>query len=193
MIEENEYVFKIDDYGLRNICAEDLPLLLEWRNSPRIHSKMFTDHKITPEEHQAWFRRIQADSVKKNFVFTYKEQAVGYLGYSVFDKEKNIYCGGAYIGAPEKCPVSAGVFLAYMSNECAYEKLDFEKMCIEVFAENKKAVKLNEIFGWKPNHDYDYYVMKDGEKKLVWRAFSTKKDWEKVRYEFSDLLLGVEE
>ena len=96
MIKENEYVFKIDDYGLRNICEDDLPLLLEWRNSPRIHSKMFTDHKITPEEHQAWFKKIQADPVKKNFVFTYKGQAVGYIGYTVLIKKK-IFIPAAHI------------------------------------------------------------------------------------------------
>ena len=128
--------------------------------------------------------------VKKNFVFTYKGQAVGYIGYTVFDKEQNIYSGGSYIGEPKKCPVSAGAYLAFTANEYAYMKLGYEKMCTEVFADNKKAVKLNKLLGWKPNHDYDYYVMKDGNKKLVFKGFCVKEDWENVRTELSDLLSG---
>ena len=193
MIEENEYVFKIDDYGLRNIREEDLPLLLEWRNSPRIHSKMFTDHKITPQEHQAWFKRIQADPVKKNFVFTYKGQAVGYIGYTVFDKEQNIYSVGSYIGEPKKCPVNAGLFLEYVCSAYGFTKLKIPKICIEIFADNKKAFEINMALGFNLDTAEKYYVMKDGEKRLVVRNFVDKEDWAKGRQDFLDLFLGVEE
>ena len=189
--DSGEYVFQLGAYGIRHICEEDLPMLLNWRNSPEIHSKMFTDHKITPEEHRAWFKRIQDDPIKKNFIFTYEGQSVGYLGYSVFDKDNNIYSGGSYIGEQQKCPIDAGVFLFYISSEYAYTKLGIEKTCTEVLAENKRALRLNKFFGWKPNHDYDYYVMKDGKKKLVYRGFNSKKDWEERKEQFLDLIQGV--
>lgn len=193
MSDEIEYVMKVGVYGIRNICAEDLPMLLEWRNSPRIHKKMFTDHKITPDEHQAWFKRIHNDSIKKNFIFTYEGKAVGYMGYSVFDKDKNIYSAGSYIGEPSKCPVNAGLFLFYISAEYAYTTLNIETLCIEVLADNKKVLKIHQSLGWKPDHDYDSYVMKDGVQRLVLRGFGFKKDWENGRAEFLDLIQGDDE
>ena len=60
---------KIADYSMRPIEERDLELLLNWRNSERIHSLMLTDHKITWEEHYQWFKKISEYEPKRNFVF----------------------------------------------------------------------------------------------------------------------------
>ncbi|MBQ9478490.1 MAG: GNAT family N-acetyltransferase, partial [Selenomonadaceae bacterium] len=89
--------FSIGAYAFREIRESDLPLLLEWRNSPRVHSKMLTDHKITWEEHKNWFKRIQDEAREGYFIFTFNGEPVGYC------------CpGGTYLGAPDKCPRDAG-------------------------------------------------------------------------------------
>lgn len=60
---------ELNDYSLESIESGHYMMLLNWRNSPQIHSKMLTDHRITENEHFAWLKRIQADPVKKNFIF----------------------------------------------------------------------------------------------------------------------------
>ena len=59
----------LSEYTLRPIGEQDLKLVLEWRNSKRVHSQMLTDHKITWEEHYAWFQRMKEQPIKRNFVF----------------------------------------------------------------------------------------------------------------------------
>lgn len=43
------------NYTLRPLEEKDLPIILEWRNSEKVHSKMLTDHKITWEEYYSWY------------------------------------------------------------------------------------------------------------------------------------------
>lgn len=43
----------MEEYSVRPLEEKDLRLVLDWRNSERVHSKMLTDHKITWEEHLA--------------------------------------------------------------------------------------------------------------------------------------------
>ena len=56
---------KIGDYSICPIEERDLELLLNWRNSERIHSLMLTDHKITWEEHCNWFKKYLNMSQKE--------------------------------------------------------------------------------------------------------------------------------
>lgn len=63
---------ELNDYSLESIESEHYMMLLNWRNSPQIHSKMLTDHLITETEHFAWLKRIQADPVKRILFFHIK-------------------------------------------------------------------------------------------------------------------------
>ena len=123
MNSESDFVLRVKDYAFRRIREKDLPLLLAWRNSPEIHSKMFTDHKITPEEHLNWFERIRLDSVPKKLVFTFKSKPVGYYAYNDFDEENHTCTLGDYIGEPATCPIDAGVFMAFLGAEYCFQKL----------------------------------------------------------------------
>lgn len=63
----------VHEYHLRPIEECDLRLLLDWRNSPKVHDMMLTDHEITWDEHYAWFKRMETEPIKRNFIFRIKE------------------------------------------------------------------------------------------------------------------------
>ena len=65
------------NYTLRPLEEKDLPIILEWRNSEKVHSKMLTDHKITWEEHYSWYQRMKGQPIKRNLVFEYNETPIG--------------------------------------------------------------------------------------------------------------------
>lgn len=180
--------YAIEKYALRDIQEDDLPLLLEWRNSPRIHSKMLTDHKITWEEHLAWFNRIKDDPIKKHFVLTYDDVPVGYINFSGLDLERRTSYGGSYIGAPDKCPKDAGIYLSFMGLDYMFSTFDILLSEAEVFVYNKRVLKLNEFFGYEFDPAKSFYAEKDGEKKLVLYGTLTRERWLKRRAEIADLL-----
>ncbi len=64
---------KIEDCELRLLAEEDLGQALMWRNSDRVRLKMISHHRISPDEHLAWFKKLQGDPSQAHFVFEYLE------------------------------------------------------------------------------------------------------------------------
>ena len=178
--------YELERYALRDIEEDDLPQLLEWRNSPRIHSKMLTDHKITWDEHVAWFNRIKDDPIKKHFVFTYDGTPVGYSSCHGLNLERRTSYGGAYIGALDKCPKDAGIFLFYMGIDNVFSNYDIALSESKVLADNKRVLRLNKVFGYEFDPSKDQYIEKDGERKLVVYGTLTRDRWLALRDQLVD-------
>ena len=109
----------MSEYSLRPLEERDLQMVLQWRNSERVHSKMLTDHKIVWEEHFAWFQRIKDNPIKRNLIFEFLGRPIGYIGYTEYDEEKGCCSPGAYLGETE-VPIDAGITLFYMAVEYAF-------------------------------------------------------------------------
>ena len=92
----------MSEYSLRPLEERDLQMVLQWRNSERVHSKMLTDHKIVWEEHFAWFQRIKDNPIKRNLIFEFLGRPIGYIGYTEYDEEKGC-CSPVHIWARQRC------------------------------------------------------------------------------------------
>ena len=180
--------FSLGAYAFREIREDDLPLLFRWRNSPFVHAKMFTDHEITWNEHLNWFRRISGAEPPLHFIFTYNDQPIGYKAYTDVDFDARKCSGGSYIGEPDKWPKDAGIFLFFMSVDYAFSKLGMERFEIDVFASNRKALRLDAFMGYEFDRANGYHVTKDGEQRLVFHGVLTKDKWLARRAEVSDML-----
>lgn len=175
---------KIGDYSIRPIEERDLELLLNWRNSERIHSLMLTDHKITWEEHYQWFKKISEYEPKRNFVFEYKNKPIGYMGYTDYDEINKTCSPGAYLGDVERdVPIDAALYLFYIAVEYAFKVLKREALITTVFKNNKRALKIDKILGYeiiaedqgiKNNILTDIYILK-----------MTKEIWHKNKLNFN--------
>lgn len=178
----------LGDYLMRPIAEKDLQMILEWRNSDRIHSMMLTDHQITWEEHRKWFYHIEKHTPKRNFVFEYKEEAIGYIGYTDYDAITKKCCPGAYLGKIDVAPIDAGLYLAYMSIEYAFEKLYVDEVETFVFGTNKKALKINQFIGYKQYETGPTYCVKNGEKQEIILLALHREDWLKKKVELSTIV-----
>ena len=156
------------DYVLRPVCKDDLPMLLMWRNSDRIRSKMLQQHIISWEEHLAWFERIKEKIPPMNFTFEYLGEAVGYGAISECDFEKGSCSSGKYIGEPDKSPIEAGIVLTYMIDAYIYEILKMNFTVDSTLRDNKKVLRQNLTGG---------NIIKE-EDNVVW-IYHDKKNWEK--------------
>lgn len=136
------------DYSVRPVEEKDLKMLLEWRNSERIHSVMLTDHKITWEEHVAWFERNKNNNPSKNLIFEYKGRPVGYIGYTEFDEENKSCSPGAYLGSLE-IPIDAGYVLFQTAIDYAFDILGMCILRTEVIEDNKRALQLDKMLGYR--------------------------------------------
>ena len=169
------YRYRFKDYSMRPIEEEDLPQILEWRNSDKIHSKMLTNHKITWGEHYQWFKRIEKYPIKRYFVFEHKSKPIGYIAYNDFNEEEKSCTPGMYIGNAKAAPGDAGFVLSYIIGKYAFEKMGMLKLKSEILASNKNALALNKFFG---NTEVgEFYVEKHDKKELVKLLEITKEQW----------------
>ena len=166
----------MSEYSLRPLEERDLQMVLQWRNSERVHSKMLTDHKIVWEEHFAWFQRIKDNPIKRNLIFEFLGRPIGYIGYTEYDEEKGCCSPGAYLGETE-VPIDAGITLFYMAVEYAFAELNMKYLETSVFRSNKIAMKIDKFLGYKeiPNSDEVFY--KNGKEEVAVRMFMTRDDW----------------
>ena len=171
----------VREYHLRPIEERDLRLLLDWRNSSKVHDMMLTDHEITWEEHYAWFQRMEAEPIKRNFVFTYQGKSIGYIGYTEYDEDCRTCSPGAYLGGVSNLPPDAALCLFYVSVDYAFQYMDMLQLNTDVFADNRRAIKLDTFLGYDIDHTQDHQVKKKGEEKLAYRLIMTKDKWLKQK------------
>ncbi|MCR4818825.1 MAG: UDP-4-amino-4,6-dideoxy-N-acetyl-beta-L-altrosamine N-acetyltransferase [Fretibacterium sp.] len=171
-------MYRIGDYSMRPIEEGDLRQILEWRNSDEVHSMMLTDHKITWEEHCRWFEKIQQEPVKCHFVFEYQGHPVGYIGYNDFDESARTCTPGMYLGDRKTAPADAGLYLSYMAGKYAFEELGVEKIILEIFSKNKRALSINNMTGQEGEH---YCIKKSSKRETVVRTETTREEYLKNR------------
>lgn len=165
---------KYKDYSIKEIQEEDLKMLLKWRNSQRIHALMLTDRIISWDEHYNWFCKNKANKPARNFIFYYKNIAIGYFGYSDYHEE---FCSpGGYIGDIANAPIDAALVLFSFGIEYAFKTLNMKYLQTEVFCENKKALKLDLLLGYKIIGENE--VIKNGKKTRTFILKINKDEWD---------------
>ena len=55
---------------LTELLAEQLPLVLKWRNDPAVRQHMYSYEEISPQEHAHWFHSMQTDPGRQYFIFS---------------------------------------------------------------------------------------------------------------------------
>ena len=181
-------MYQLGDYSLRPIKEEDLRMILEWRNSERIHAVMLTNHKITWDEHYAWFLRQKDNHIKRNLVFEYKGKPIGYVGYTEYDEENATCSPGAYIGDENGAPAEAGFLLFYMAMDYAFFKLEMKVLKTDILADNKKAMRLDKFLGYEINKTESYFMQKNEQNIKVEKAYLTLESWIEKKEDLKDFV-----
>jgi UDP-4-amino-4,6-dideoxy-N-acetyl-beta-L-altrosamine N-acetyltransferase len=150
-----------DKFNLRPITASDLELVLSWRNSERVRSYMYTDHLITPQEHQAWFERVSQESFPSVLIFEYEGQPAGLKSFSQIDRKNNRCHWGFYLGDTE-LPKGCGTVMGFLALEYIFETHGFHKVCAEAFAFNEGSIKYHERLGFVKEGCFAKHVLKNG-------------------------------
>lgn len=173
-----EKMFTYKDYQMRPLAKEDLDMVLEWRNSDYVRSKMLTDHIISLEEHRAWFERLKKSDTMASFIFEYKGKSVGYVSYNDIDYKNETCTSGLYLGEQEGIPKSLGIAMEYMILEYAFSQLKMRKLWGHIFSFNKRVIELHKFFGYKQEGLLIQHVKKDRQycDLLIMSLF--KEDWE---------------
>ena len=171
-------------YSIRPLEYPYLKMVLEWRNSYRIHSVMLTDHRITWEEHTRWFQSASQAIPRRQLLFLCDTIPIGYIGYNAFNNNNNSCSPGAYIGEINgNIPIDAAFYLFLVSIDYAFEVLKVTTLKIEVFKKNKRALKIDKALGYRIVGESS--VIKNGIAEDIYLLELKLNDWEKHKLNFA--------
>jgi UDP-4-amino-4,6-dideoxy-N-acetyl-beta-L-altrosamine N-acetyltransferase len=132
--------------SIRKMTADDLDVVLAWRNHPDIRRFMYTQHEIKLEEHQAWFKRASIDTSKHLLIFQINGAAQGFVNITELGVP-GVADWGFYI-APE-AEKGTGRELGKAALDYAFKMLQLHKICGQALAYNERSIKFHLDMGFQ--------------------------------------------
>lgn len=96
--------------ALRDVQPDDIERIRQWRNLPHVAQYMYTDHLITPEEHEKWFRRILQDPSCRYWIIVCDGQDVGVANIYNLEQSNQRCYWAFYVASPDVRGKGVGSF-----------------------------------------------------------------------------------
>jgi UDP-4-amino-4,6-dideoxy-N-acetyl-beta-L-altrosamine N-acetyltransferase len=184
-------MFELKHYLLRDIEESDLELVLQWRNSEQIRTKMFSDHIISFEEHQVWYKKLKQSHDNICRIFLYRGCPIGVVNISQIDKKNNKCYWGFFLGE-QGVPYGSGTVMGYLALEYIFEILGVRKLCAEVFSFNFTSLNFHKKLGFCEEGLLIKHVLNNGEFKDVICLALFSNDWNENKRMLGRILFGGE-
>ena len=177
-------MLKREDCNLRPIEWDDLEKILEWRNSERIRSNMYSDHIISLEDHRAWFENLKLHSTSIYLSFEVQNQLAGLVYFTDIDTKNSKSNWGFYLGE-ENLPKGSGTAMGVLGLEYAFIQLKIRKLCGEAFSFNNASSRFHKKLGFVEEGRFIKHVLKRGIFEDVVSFALFREDWmnNRVLYE----------
>ena len=131
---------------IRVMTADDLHLVLSWRNNPDIRRYMYTQHEILLSEHQRWFEQASQNPHKHLLIYAAEESPVGFIQFSQLNGTPIADWG--FYAAPN-APKGTGRRLGRAALIHAFEHLGLHKICGQALAYNEPSIRLHLALGFQ--------------------------------------------
>ncbi len=159
--------------GLRAIERADLPVLLEWRNQPKLR-QYFREYRELSKEHQVnWYEKMLNDSSNLMFAIIKIDNStiIGACGLCYIDwknrnAEVSIYIGEDLLYVDEKYATDAlGILVEY-----AFSELCLHRLWVEVFDFDlkKQGLFIKSGFQFEGRHCQKYWTKKQWHDSLFY-------------------------
>jgi UDP-4-amino-4,6-dideoxy-N-acetyl-beta-L-altrosamine N-acetyltransferase len=166
---------------LRDIQPEDKDKIRQWRNLPEVSKYMYTDHYITPEEHERWFRWILEDPTCRYWIIVCDGQDVGLVNiYSLDQRNRRCYWA-FYVASPDVRGKGVGSFVEYSVLHYVFDELRLNKLCCEVLASNEAVTNMHKGFGFRQEGLFREHVVKSGVPTDIVCLAMLRHEWESLK------------
>ena len=145
---------------LREVTDKDSAQMLAWRNLPDVAKYMYSDHKISQAEHDAWFAGMMADPKKVYWVIESDGKDVGTACIYLKGDETH---WAFYIADPGERGKGTGAAVEFMVLREVFENRGLDRLCCEVYAFNEPVIKLHKKVGFQETGIIENHSQKDGE------------------------------
>lgn len=172
-------LFKPDCGKLRRMVDGDLDAVLAWRNHKSIRAHMYTQHKITNDEHRGWWDRVKASPTFASFLYEREGVPLGYVAFSEIAPAAATAFWGFYT-APY-APKGTGSLMSFAAMDMAFGPICLRKLSAEVLGRNTPSQRLHESFGFVREGLFRNHVLIGDALDDVHRFALFADDWAALR------------
>lgn len=172
-------MYKIYLKNILGVNKKQKKEILNIRNSTYVHSKMYTNHKITCDEHFAWIENLKYNKKKIVFVVTNENKTLGMVSLDNINLKRKILEWSYYL--TEKNIYGLGPSLEFSLIDYCINKNFFMQIGCEILETNSKIIKFHKKFFFKENKDVIKYIIKNEKKIKIVSMSLTAKEWKEGR------------
>ncbi|HRD45042.1 MAG TPA: UDP-4-amino-4,6-dideoxy-N-acetyl-beta-L-altrosamine N-acetyltransferase [Caulobacter sp.] len=173
---------------LRAVVEADRERLLAWRNSPEVAAFMYSDHRITPDEHDRWFDGIAGDPTRTYWIIEADGLPVGLANIVDINRQHGRCAWAYYLADPAVRGLGVGSFVEYWVLEHVFGVLGLQKLWCEVLETNEAVWRLHERYGFRREALFRRHVVKAGAPTDVVGLGILADEWRARRDEMADRL-----
>jgi UDP-4-amino-4,6-dideoxy-N-acetyl-beta-L-altrosamine N-acetyltransferase len=163
---------------LRPFTDADRQRLFLWRNDPEVARWMYTDHPISPDEHDAWFDQVRVDSVRHRYrILDAEGIAVAVASLTSIDLDRRSCTWGGYV-VPGAGSHGHGRAALALSLSLAFDELQLNRVWIEALADNDRALHLYDTLGCRREAHLRELVWRDGRPRDVIGLSMLRSEWD---------------
>jgi UDP-4-amino-4,6-dideoxy-N-acetyl-beta-L-altrosamine N-acetyltransferase len=178
------------DVRLRPLAAADSNRVLAWRNQPDIRRWMYTDHVISPAEHDRWFAGALTDATRTYWIIELDGAPVGLANLADINATHHRADWAYYLADPAVRGRGVGAFVEFFVIEHVFGVLGLDKLWCEVLVDNEAVWKLHEAFGFQREALFRRHAWKSGEPHDVVGLGLLATDWAAQREASRERLRG---
>lgn len=170
----------------RPITEDDLEMIMNWRMMPEVTKYMNTDPVLTLEGQKKWFDKISKS--KEDLYWILEVDGVPAGVVSLVGFEGHQVHTGVYIAVKEKRSLKLTIYLQWNLYRYAFEVLGVDKVCEEVFEENKAVNRILDLCESKREGVIRREVKKNGVYYDVVHRGVLREEWdemkERIQYDY---------
>jgi UDP-4-amino-4,6-dideoxy-N-acetyl-beta-L-altrosamine N-acetyltransferase len=173
---------------LRDIVPGDQEMIRQWRNLPEVGKYMYTDHQISPEEHEKWFQRALRNPASRYWIIVCEGEDVGLVNLYALDQQNRRCYWAFYIASADVRGKGVGTYVEYRVIRYVFDELGLNKLCCEVLGFNEAVVNMHKRFGFHQEGLFREHIFKAGEFHDVVSLALLHTDWEVKKPEIEEKL-----
>ncbi len=150
------------------------------RNQPQVRRFMYTDHEISPQEHQAWLTSLEGNGRQAVYVVMVDDVPRGVVSLNAINALHQCADWAFYLDS-ELQGKGLGSQVECWLLDHAFDDVGLAKLNCEVLASNPAVVRLHQKFGFTLEGVRRQNVCKDGVRLDVMLLGITADEWRAQR------------
>lgn len=165
---------------------ETLERVRQLRNEPAVRQHMYSDHVISPQEHQAWLAGLRGNAGQRAWAVLHHGAVEGLVSLGAIRAAQKSAEWAFYLSSEMQGKGVGGV-VEFKLLDLAFGEMGLEKLNCEVLASNPKVVEMHQKFGFQLEGVRRANVIKNGQRVDVVLLGILPAEWQERRPHFARL------